>query len=154
MIALYLAEISWLLVLISLLVAASSKSRDLRRFADSLVDDFHVPGSISLLVAVAIVGAEWLAVALLMYGESTRLWGMSLAGLLFVLFSVVIAAVLWRKQQVFCHCFGRARQPLSGIDLTRNSVYLAACTLYLWHVKPAAIGEPVAQLALIMMAVV
>ena len=153
-IAIYLAEIGWLLVLIALLVAASSKSRDLRRFADSLGDDFQVPGNISMLVAIAIVAAEWLAVVLLMLGGPARQWGMGLAGLLFILFSVVIAAVLWRKQQVFCHCFGRARKPLSGVDLIRNSIYLAACVFYPLHGQGVAIGEPMAQLALIMMAVV
>ena len=152
MITSYLAEIAWLMIAFAMLVAAASKSRDLRRFADALIDNFQVPIRFGMSVAVAVVAAEWSVVALLFAGDAIRIVGIGLASMLLLLFSAVIAAVLWRKQPVFCHCFGRARQPLSALDLIRNGIFLVACLMYAVWGQAGANHELLAQLALIMAA--
>jgi hypothetical protein len=150
--AAYLAEACRLLVLVVLAFAAATKSVDLPRFATSLKDDFRVHDALGMPLAIVIVGSEWLAAALVLAGGDWARFGAALALLLFATFSAIIAGAVIRKRQTFCSCFGRARHPLSALDLVRNAFYLLACTYFLFRAPTSIAAGAMAQLALLMVA--
>jgi len=150
--AVYLAEACRLLVLVVLVFAAATKSVDLPQFATSLTDDFRVPGALGMPLALAIAGSEWLAAGLTLAGGTWARLGVALALLLFATFTAIVAEAVIRKRQAFCSCFGRARHALSALDLIRNAFYLLACAYYLFQAPASITAGVLAQLALLMVA--
>jgi len=150
--AIHLAEACRLLVLVVLVFAAATKSVDIPRFAASLIDDFRVPAALGTPLAIAIAGSEWLAAALTLAGGTWARIGVALALLLFATFTAIVAEAVIRKRQAFCSCFGRARHALSAHDLIRNAFYLLAGAYYLFQVPAPIASGVVAQLALLMVA--
>lgn len=144
-----------LLVMIVMLVAAYGKSTDLKGFATSLTDGFHVPAGLSRYAAPAIACAEWLTAAALAIGHNLARPGAALAFGLLLTFTGAIARVLVARRQVSCRCFGRTSHALSYVDLLRNALYMAAAGyLLLGHVNAAPAEDVASQLSLALVAMV
>lgn len=149
----YISELCRLLVLIVLLSAACTKMMDIAGFATSLSNDFHVPVAFSKPVAFGVVGIEWLAfLGVLLDGSRGRV-GAGLALLIFIAFSAVMLEAIIKGRRVLCNCFGRSKQPISSVDLLRNTGYVAAAGFYLLNAPYETPGGSLAQLALFLAAV-
>lgn len=135
----YLAELARLLLIVTLLAAALGKSADVGQFARTLADDFRVPQRLSHAAAIAIVGAEGLAVLLLLLGGVAAAIGAALTLTMLLVFSAAMLEVVLRRRRVYCQCFGRASRPVSALDLLRNAFYIAAAVLFLvnWPAAPS-----------------
>ncbi|MEM9384558.1 MAG: MauE/DoxX family redox-associated membrane protein [Pseudomonadota bacterium] len=128
--AYYLAEIARLFVAITLVVAVVAKCTSMKSFTLSLTDQFRVPDAAGPTVAWGVIVVEAVvASAMLTTVEEVVDWGARAALLLFAVFGVLIAAVLARRQPVYCYCFGEATQPLGRADLVRNLSLVGACVL-------------------------
>ena len=121
-----------------LLAACLGKLRTFASFRANLATSFGVPPQLGGLLAPAIVGIE-LLVAGLVLGPFPR-FVMATALLLFTAFAMLLAWCLWRDGVVRCSCFGEAERSLSGYDLLRNLLIVAAIALFL--TLPAAAGTP------------
>lgn len=123
----YFAETCRLFVLIALLAAAIGKTANFRRFRDSLDDAFPVlRRDGAMLVAAAILIGEWSAALLMLAGGASSRVGLLLASGLFVFLTAVVAMVLAKGLSVRCNCFGASQRRISGYDLARNLLFIAA----------------------------
>lgn len=107
-----------------LLCAAVAKLRTLDSFGANLTQSFGVNGAHSRALALALTLVElWLAVLVL--GAATRagMWG---ALIMFCLFTAVLGYKFYTQSVVRCGCFGEAERTLSGFDLVRNCMVIAA----------------------------
>lgn len=123
----YLAETCRLFVLIALLAAAIGKSANFRRFRDSVDEAFPAlgPGG-AMSIAAAILIGEWSAALLMLAGGASSRAGLLLASGLFVFLTAVVALVLAKGLSVRCSCFGASQRRISGYDLARNLLFIAA----------------------------
>ena len=139
----YLAEACRWFVLMALLAAAAGKSVRFGRFRESLDAGFPVLGRIgAAMVAAGIVAGEWLAGGLILIGGGFSRIGLLLASALFVSLTLVVVVVLARGMSVRCNCFGASQQRISGFDLVRNLLLIAAACVAL-QVAPLPTGEGV-----------
>ncbi len=123
----YLAECCRYYVLIALLAAAIGKTFGFRRFRDSLGDAFApLKGGGGFLAAGAIVIGEWTAGLSMLAGGLPSRAGLMLALCLFVFLTAVVAVVLANGLSVRCNCFGPSQRRISGHDLARNLLFIAA----------------------------
>jgi hypothetical protein len=136
------AEVCRWLVLLALLAAAAGKSLHLRRFRDSLENGFPVMGrSGSTLVAGAILASEGAAGLLMLADGVLSRVGLMLGLALFVCLTLVVVGVLATGGTVRCNCFGAGEQRLSGFDLARNLLFIAAAAFGFWGASASgAIG--------------
>jgi hypothetical protein len=131
-VSVYLAEACRWFVLIALLVAALGKSLHVHPFRDSLRDAFPGFGRAGTLVcAVAILAGEWLAGLLILAGGEASRIGLLLALALFAALTVAVSSVLARGLSIRCNCFGASRQRITGLDLVRNFLFIAAAAVAL-----------------------
>lgn len=123
----YLAEGCRWYVLIALLAAAVGKSMRFGAFRDSLADSFpilkHRGGP---LIAAAILLGEWSAALMMLAGGALSRAGLTLVFGLFVFLTAIVALVLAKGMSVRCNCFGASQQRISGYDLARNLLFIAA----------------------------
>lgn len=131
-VSVYLAEACRWFVLIALLVAAIGKSLHVQPFRDSLRDVFPGFGRAGTLVcAVAILAGEWLAGLLILAGGEASRIGLLLALALFAALTVAVGTVLARGLSIRCNCFGASRQRITGLELVRNFLFIAATAVAL-----------------------
>lgn len=128
-----------------LLAACLGKLRTFATFRANLASSFGMTRPIASLLAPALIGLE-LVLAALVLGPFARV-GMASALLLFSAFCTLLAWRLARDGVVRCSCFGEAERNLSGFDLLRNLLIVAAIALFLALPEPAAMPLPVAVLA-------
>lgn len=120
----FVAEILRYFVGLLLLAAAVAKLRGFDGFRENLTTSFDIGDAQSRLVAPAVVSAE-LAVAALVLGGAARpgLWA---ALLMFCGFTALLGYKLHTHGAIRCACFGGAERSLSGWDLLRNVLVIAA----------------------------
>lgn len=135
----YLAEACRWFVLIALLAAAIGKSVHFHRFRESLDEGFQGlgRGSAAILASLVLAG-EWSAAALMLAEGGPSRVGLMLSLVLFVLLTLVVVVVLARDLTVRCNCFGAGQQRISGFDLARNLMFIAAAGIGLQG--PSATG--------------
>jgi len=121
-----------------LLAACMGKLRAFAGFRDNLATSFGVAPRHGALLAPAIVGIELLLAALVL-GPFAWL-GMAAALPLFAAFTALLAWRMVRDGALRCACFGEAERNLSGYDLARNVLIVAAIAMYL--ALPAGAGLP------------
>jgi hypothetical protein len=139
----YLAEACRWFVMIALLFAALGKSLHFQPFRDSLGDAFPGFGRVGALVcAVAILAGEWLAGLLILAGGEAARIGLLLALVLFLALTAAVSSVLARGLSIRCNCFGASRQPITGLDVVRNLLFIAATGVAL-HDAAAGVREGV-----------
>ena len=116
----------WLLIY-CFAVGAVAKTMAFREFCQSLTDGFKVPFSLHHIVAIAVITTELLIAAnlALLPFEIAIIFSLSL--LLLAIFTVVLLWALRQEQQVSCHCFGQSESTISGLDIWRNGLLMAAC---------------------------
>lgn len=122
----HVAEICRWWLLFAVLAAAAGKSISFGRFRRDLTASFPELGRAGAPVALAVVAAEWLLTVLLLLGGAANRHGMIGAAALFAAFTSVVAVALAQDRTVVCSCFGTASHPMSGYDLVRNSLLVAA----------------------------
>lgn len=121
-----LAETCRLWLLIALLAAAGGKSIAFGRFREDLAASFPELGRAVAPVAAAIVATEGLLALLLLWGGAPGRFGLIAAATLFALLTAVVAVTLAQDRTVVCSCFGGASHRMSGYDLWRNGLLVAA----------------------------
>lgn len=119
-------------IAIGLVFAASSlgKLLDFPAF-ERTVENFRVlPQRLARVCAYVFLGGE-IAVLVLMIlgGYSLLIAGFLTATLLLSVFCIALFAVLIRRLQVPCNCFGSSRKPSSPADIWRNVGFLACAML-------------------------
>jgi uncharacterized membrane protein YphA (DoxX/SURF4 family) len=120
----FIAEILRYFVGLLLLTAAVAKLRGFENFRANLTASFGVGAAHSQVLAPAVMLAE-LAVGALVLGVSMRI-GLWCALLMFCLFTALLAYKFYTQSVVRCGCFGEAERSLSGFDLLRNVLVIAA----------------------------
>ncbi len=124
-------EICRLYIFMLLISAAFGKSKNVGQFRENLVISFSIPQWGSQWMALIIIGAEWiLALGMIVGGRITYLATIG-SGLLFVIFTVVIAFALIQNRMINCNCFGSDNKLLSKYDLVRNLCVLGAIAFLL-----------------------
>ncbi|MEV4166997.1 MauE/DoxX family redox-associated membrane protein [Nonomuraea dietziae] len=116
------------LVALVFAVTAVSKVRDFDAFRRSLPALVPVPHRAVRPLAVAVVLLEALVPVLVLVPATTS-YGLGLAGLMLVAFTVAIAVALARGQHAPCRCFGASATPLGARHLVRNSLLVIAAAL-------------------------
>ena len=107
-----------------LLAAAVAKLRGFDSFRENLTASFNVAHQHSGVLALAVVSSE-LAVAALVLGAAVRV-GLWAALLLFCVFTTLLGYKFFTQGVVRCACFGETERSLSGFDLLRNVLVIAA----------------------------
>jgi len=107
-----------------LLAAAVAKMRGFDSFREHLTTSFDVGAARSRMLAPAVVLAE-LAVAALVLGGAAGA-GLWAALLMFCGFTALLGYKFYTHGAVRCACFGGAERSLSGLDLLRNVLVIAA----------------------------
>ncbi len=132
----YLSEVFRMLLFFVLLTAAWGKTAIFSLFQQNLVDSFYVPQKLGFIVAIGLIGSEWLLAFWLFFANSTRYWALLATLGLFILFSAIIIVVLVKDKLISCNCFGKAEQNISIYDLIRNLILILACS-YILVLSPA-----------------
>lgn len=136
--AAYLAEGCRLYLLFVLVLAFTGKALTWRTFRRNLGDLLPAWGSLALVGALAVMGAEALLAGLLMAGEEPAYGATAAALSLFLAFTAVVLKALVDRRQVRCSCFGAPGHVISRWDLARNALLIAACVVYLAQAPRAA----------------
>ncbi len=129
----YLAELGRLVVFCTLFLASVGKALTFADFRQNLIESFNVPAKLAGLSASLIVGVELLLAMVVLFHHGLTWWGMLVSGVLFILFSVLIAAMLLKDNIVRCNCFGNTEQRISVFDLFRNALLVMASIYYLFQ---------------------
>ena len=127
MTAAYLSEACRLYLVLVLVASSAGKARAIGRFAETLEALVHLPAPWSRSAAVAIAGLELLVALALLAGGPVAHHGMAAALALFLAFTAVLLVALARRRDVSCNCFGASDHPISGWDVVRNLLLIAAC---------------------------
>lgn len=141
----FVAEILRYFVGLMMLTAAVAKLRAFDGFRINLSASFGIDSAYSRLLAPAVVLAE-LAVAALVLGGAVHI-GLWSALLMFSLFTALLAYKFLTQGVVRCGCFGEAERTLSGLDLLRNVLVIAAIGAGLALGHPASVLPHIAILA-------
>jgi hypothetical protein len=121
----------WLIGL-AFAVSATGKARALGSFRSTVIEFGVIPSRLAPAVAVAVITAEGLVVALAAVVPVPAAAGFALALVLLAAFSVALGAVLRRKADVSCNCFGPGERRVSWYDLARNGLLGLCCAGGLW----------------------
>lgn len=148
------AELCRLYVAGLLLAAALGKARSWTKFEHSLTALLGCGQASARLLSLALIAAEGGVALMLLAGGAAAVPAMAAALALFALFAAAVAAALARGRTFSCNCFGGVDRPISGFDLIRNGLLMAACAFYLIE-PPRPDGLDLAsRLSLIALAVV
>ncbi len=143
----FLGEVLRYFVALLMLAAAAAKLRNLAGFRDNLASLFGMGPALRALVAPTVVAAELAVAALLLAGLARA--GLLAALLMLGGFTALVGYKFARQSVVRCGCFGEAERSLSGLDLLRNGLVLAAIAAGLalpaglappWHVTLLAVA--------------
>jgi hypothetical protein len=109
-------------------VSFAGKARDTSTFRETISRFGLIPAPASGAAVAAIMAGE-IAVALAMaLGGRFLMAGFVGAVLLLVVFSAALAAVLKRRIDTSCNCFGASEKPITPYDIWRNAGFLC-CAL-------------------------
>lgn len=145
--AAYLAEIIRFFTAFLLACAALGKWRTLAVFAHNLAESFGVQRQAARILAPAVVAAESLLALLILAGGTPGRAGMAGALLLFVALTALVGYRYVLEGSVKCSCFGESERPVSGYDLLRNGLVIAAIGTSLACSGGAAFGNKESLLA-------
>lgn len=150
----YVAEACRLYILLVLIAAVAGKLAAMAEFRDTVAALLPIPERAVGATALAVAGAEALAAILLAAGGGWARSGMAGALLLLILFTAAISIALVQGKRVNCRCFGGGGHALSGYDVIRNAVLIAACGCYLRFGATGIAIEPAGWLLLFGMALI
>ncbi|WP_166887455.1 MauE/DoxX family redox-associated membrane protein [Massilia sp. CCM 8734] len=145
--AAYLAEIIRFCTAFLLVCAAIGKLRTLSAFTHNLVESFGVKRQAAALLAPAVIAAEALLAGLILAGGGIGRIGMAAALVLFVVLTALVGYRYVVEGSVKCSCFGESERPVSGYDLLRNGLVIAAIGACLALPGGAAFGKKESVLA-------
>lgn len=145
--AAYLAEIVRYFTAFLLACAAIGKLRTLAGFAHNLVESFGLPRQVARAVAPMVVALEALLAAAILAGGAAGRLGMAAALVLFVALTALVGYRYVVEGSVKCSCFGESERPVSGYDLLRNVLVIAAIGACLAFSGDAAFGRKESVLA-------
>jgi hypothetical protein len=121
----------WLIGL-AFAVSASGKARALGSFRSTVIEFGVLPRRLAPAAAVAVITMEGLVAALVAAVDVPAAAGFGLALVLLAAFSVALGAVLRKKADVSCNCFGPGERRVSRYDLARNGLLGLCCAGGLW----------------------
>ena len=147
--AAYLSEACRHTIVLVLAAAVAGKALALRDLAEMIADLARVPARAARAGAVLVLGAEALIALLLLAGGGWAWPAMAAATALFALFAGFILLALVQRRAVLCSCFGGRGHPLSGWDLVRNLLLVAAGAVHLIY---GPIGRPLDPAAWLLLA--
>lgn len=139
--AAYLAEIIRFFTAFLLACAAIGKLRTLAGFTHNLVESFGLKRQAAALLAPAVVALEALLAGLILAGGGIGRIGMAAALALFVALTAAVGYRYVVEGSVKCSCFGESERPVSGYDLLRNGLVIAAIGACLAFSGGAAFGK-------------
>lgn len=125
----YLFAFCKLVIAVVFAISLGSKLRDFSQFVKTIHNFRLLPSSLIPFSAGLILGSELLVVLLLF---NWPLIAFLLGASLLLIFSGALAAVLVRKIQTPCHCFGASQQLVSPLDLVRNFGFLLCAGSGVW----------------------
>lgn len=118
-------------IVIGLVFVASSLGK-IRSFSafEQAVENFQIlPPQFVRACAAVFLGSELVIVVMMFWGgKSLLMIGFLIALILLSVFCIALLAVLIRRLQVPCNCFGSSQRPASSADIWRN-VGLITCAL-------------------------
>ena len=127
-------------VFVAALVGKVSGRAGYRTFLRSLQQMDVVPVAVLRPVAATTVVAEAGVVLLLLVPTRwTGFLGFTLAGILFAVFTAVVARSVRRERGASCHCFGASDTPLGRRHVVRNIALMVAAAVGL--IASASSGE-------------
>lgn len=125
----FVSEILCYFIGFLMLAAATGKLRTFTQFRSNLDTSFGLGPAVSVVLAPAVVAAEFVVAALVL-GLSS--WGGMLASLLmFCAFTIIVSYKFFTQSVVKCSCFGEAGRSVSGFDLLRNVLVIVSIAVYL-----------------------
>lgn len=127
----YAAEICRLYVLLLLVAASAGKAVRRESFEGSVAALVRLDPRAARAAAAGVIASEAGIALLLLAGGRPAAAGMAAALLLFTLFSIAIAVALAKGRRISCNCFGGGGGPITGHDLVRNGMLIAAALFYL-----------------------
>lgn len=142
---LFVAEVLRYFIGFFMLAAGAGKLREFAQFCANLVASFGMPERAARLLAPAVVAAEFGAAALILGGAANT--GMVAALAMLAAFTAVVSYKFFTESVVKCSCFGEAARSVSGFDLLRNLLAIAAAIAYLAIAGASPMPIPVALLA-------
>lgn len=117
------------------------KLRDVASFVMAIERFRLLPKVLHEAAAWGFLAGELAVVLAMLIGGPFLSWGFLWAGLMLLAFCGALAAVLWRKIDTSCNCFGSSQKPVSPWDLVRNAG-LIACVLAGLALAPFASLSP------------
>lgn len=103
-------------------LSSCSKLKNFSQYVKTVRRFRLIPEKLVPSAAIWLLILELSIVLLLIRWKLAAFW---LASILFIIFSVALATVLYRKLQTPCNCFGSHSRFVSRMDLVRNTGFLA-----------------------------
>ena len=141
----FVAEILRYFIGFFMLAAAVGKLRTFPEFRANLGTSFSVPPRAANMLAPGVIAAEFGAAALILGGAEQP--GMVAALAMLAVFTALVAYKFFTESVVKCSCFGEAARSVSGYDLLRNLLAIAASAAYLAMASGPALSVSAALLA-------
>lgn len=130
------------------LISFLGKIRDMRSFQSAISNFKLLPHWLERPAALGFMTGELVVVVLLILGGSWARYGLLIALLMLVAFSVALGAVLARGIQTSCNCFGPNQQNISFYEIVRNSGFIG-CTFAGWWTGDTSITPNFAEWSLV-----
>jgi hypothetical protein len=103
-----------------------NKFRDLTSFENTIIDLQLVPHQATRLVTYLVTFAEFTVIFLLLLSNTWSSYGLILAFVLLVAFTLALATALYRGIDTSCNCFNKNDRSLISIsDLVRNCLLIS-----------------------------
>ena len=141
----FIAEILRYFIGFFMLAAALGKLRTFAQFRANLSTSFSMPARLANLLAPGVVSAEFAAAVMILGGAAKP--GMMAALAMLAAFTAFVSYKFVTESVVKCSCFGEAARSVSGFDLLRNLLTIAAAGAHLTLAGGAALPLGAALLA-------
>jgi hypothetical protein len=111
------------------------KVRDVGQFSGTIRKFDLLPAGWAGPTAVLFLSGEAAVVVLLILGGRLLTLALALAGLLLAIFSLALLSALRRGIETSCNCFGASAEPVSYLDIWRNTGLISLAALGFWAAR-------------------
>jgi hypothetical protein len=111
------------------------KVRDVGQFTGTIRKFDLLPGRWAGPAAVLFLGSEAAVIVLLTLGGRLLPLAFALAGLLLFVFTLALLSALRRGIETPCNCFGASAEPVSYLDIWRNTGLISLAALGFWTAR-------------------
>src|SRR5689334_11158032 len=117
-------NVSRVIILCTFILSLVGKLQNIKTFQNTIFSFAIIPSWATGFFSYLVIFAETIVVILMFSQGKLLSLGFSMGSFLLFIFTVALVAVLIRKINTPCNCFGASTAPVSQYDVIRNVVFI------------------------------